>query len=65
MYYQVKFGVFPLLEDKYRKSSNKPLGAYLQKYVFVWGLIRGGGLFQSLAFSSNVDIKNDIIFSIN
>ena len=24
------------------------------------GLIRGGGLFQSLAFSYKVDIKNDI-----
>ena len=27
----------------YRKSSNKPPGAYLQKWIFRWGLIRRGG----------------------
>ena len=31
---------------------------------FFGGLIQRGGLFQSLAFSSKVDIKNDIALSI-
>ena len=44
--------------------------AYLQKWIFRWGLIwREGlievGLFQSLTFSSKFDQRNNIICSIN
>ena len=35
------------------------------KNEFLGGGLFEGGLFQSLAFSSKVDIKNDILFSIN
>ena len=50
----------------YRKSSNKPPGGLFANMNFWWGLIRGeglfkGGFFQTLAFSSKVDIKNGII----
>ena len=40
-----------------------PLGSYLQKWTFGWGLFEGraylkvGGLIQSLTFSSEVDRK--------
>ena len=30
----------------YRKSSNKPPGAYLHQEIFTWGLNRGEGLFE-------------------
>ena len=46
-----------------------PRGLICKNKFFGGGLFEGclfeGGLFQSLAFSSKVDIKNDIILSIN
>jgi len=48
-----------------------PGGLKFAKENFWWGLsleeglFEGRGLFQSLVFSSKVDIKSNIIFSIN
>ena len=49
-------------ENDYSKSSIKPPGAYLQKRILQWGLIRGEGLFQSLTFSLRVEQQYTIHF---
>ena len=53
------FGRFLVVEHiyTYRKSSNKPPEAYLQNFLGGGLFEGGGGLFQSLVFSSKVDIK--------
>ena len=49
-----------------RKSSKKPPGGLVAKLNCWMGAhVRGEGLFQTLAFSSKVDIINDMMFSIN
>ena len=49
-------------------SRISPLGLICKNEFLDWAYSKGslieGGLFQSLAFSSQVDIKNKIIFSI-
>ena len=46
----------------YRKSLKSPLGLICKIEFLRWGLIRGKGLFQILAFSSKVDLEKRLNF---
>ena len=59
-------GFYSMFDNQYRKSSNKPPGLICKNEFLDGGLFEGGGAYIKVwHFPQMVDIKNDIIFSIN